>query len=187
MPVHDELDTRIREVIVKLVDASPPSPPFPREQLGAERGLARRRATAARHLPPRRTGGLVVVIAIAAVLIAIFVAPLPQLHLFHSSPTPSNHPTTSTVPKQKGAPIEAPLAQLKASDAVAGDAFGAGSVAVSGNTAVVGAPTHGPYGRAYVFTRTATGWKQVAELKPSGSPGSCFGASGRRLGFHRCR
>lgn len=29
MPVHDELDTRIREVIVKLVDASPPSPPFP--------------------------------------------------------------------------------------------------------------------------------------------------------------
>jgi len=184
MPVHDELDARIREVIVQLVDASPPPPPFPRQQLGAEGGVARRRASAPRLLPPHRTVGLVAIVAIAAVLIAIFVAPLPQLHLFHSGLTPSNHPTTSTVPNRQGAPIEAPLAQLKASDAVAGDGFG-DSVAVSGNTAVVGAPTHGPYGRAYVFTKTATGWRQVAELKPSGTSGiprivlvgSCFGSA----------
>jgi hypothetical protein len=175
MPVHDELDARIREVIVKLVEASPAPPPFPREQLGAERALARRRPSALRF--PHRTGGLVVVIAIAAVLIAIFVAPLPQLHLFHSGPAPTHHPTTSTVPNQQRAPIEAPLADLKASDAVATDAFGGGSVAVSGDTAVVGAPGHGPYGRAYVFTRTATGWKQVAELEPPGALGSCFGSA----------
>jgi hypothetical protein len=176
MPVHDELDARIREVIVKLVDASPPPPPFPREQLGAVRPHAKHTGSGLRIVPPGATRGLIVVLAIAAVLIAIFVAPLPQLHLFHSGPTPSNHPTTSTVPNRQGAPIEAPLAQLKASDAVAGDGFG-DSVAVSVNTAVVGAPTHGPYGRTYVFTRTATGWRQVAELEPSGTSGSCFGSA----------
>ena len=39
-------------------------------------------------------------------------------------------------------------------------------MAISGSTAVVGAPGHGG-GRAYVFTRTATGWTQTAELKVS--------------------
>jgi drug/metabolite transporter superfamily protein YnfA len=58
-------------------------------------------------------------------------------------------------------------AELKGSDTVADDLFGS-SVAISGTTAVVGAPSHGDYaGRAYVFTKTAGIWKQVAELKGS--------------------
>jgi hypothetical protein len=59
------------------------------------------------------------------------------------------------------------LAELKGSDTVAGDDFGY-SVAISGTTAIVGAPFHAKgAGRAYVFTKTAKGWKQVAELKGS--------------------
>ena len=60
------------------------------------------------------------------------------------------------------------VAELNHSDSVTGSGFGA-SVAISGETIVVGAP--GGYGvpqeagQAYVFTETATGWKQVAELK----------------------
>ncbi len=60
------------------------------------------------------------------------------------------------------------VAELKGSDTVANDAFGS-SVAVSGTTAVLGAPRHGARlaGAAYLFTQTAKGWKQVAELKGS--------------------
>ena len=54
---------------------------------------------------------------------------------------------------------------LQGSDTVAGDEFGS-AVAISGATAVVGAGDHaGHSGRAYVFTKTAAGWRQVAELK----------------------
>ena len=63
------------------------------------------------------------------------------------------------------------VAELKGSDTVADDLFGF-SVAISGTTAVVGAPFHPEYsfagtGRAYVFTKTAKGWNQVAELQSS--------------------
>jgi hypothetical protein len=59
------------------------------------------------------------------------------------------------------------LAELKGSDTVAGDWFG-DAVAISGTTAVVGAWGHAKKaGRVYVFTKTATGWKQTAELKGS--------------------
>ena len=58
-------------------------------------------------------------------------------------------------------------AELKGSDTVASDLFGA-SVAISGTTAVVGAPAHAAFaGRAYVFTKTAKGWKQRVEVKGS--------------------
>jgi hypothetical protein len=58
-------------------------------------------------------------------------------------------------------------AELKGSDTVAGDYFG-DSLAISGATAVVGADGHAKSaGRAYVFTNTAAGWKQAAELKGS--------------------
>ncbi len=69
-------------------------------------------------------------------------------------------------------------AELKGSDTVTGDNFGA-SMAISGATAVVGALLHANYaGRAYVFTKTATGWKQVAELKGSDTvAGDWFGYS----------
>jgi cell wall-associated NlpC family hydrolase/drug/metabolite transporter superfamily protein YnfA len=60
----------------------------------------------------------------------------------------------------------AQVAELKGSDTVAPDGFGA-SVAVSGTTAVVGAPGHAGDGRAYVFTETDGAWKQVAELRDS--------------------
>jgi hypothetical protein len=57
------------------------------------------------------------------------------------------------------------VAELRISDKAVGDVFG-DSVAISGTTIVVGAPGYGDdAGRAYVFTKTATGWKQTAELK----------------------
>ena len=60
-------------------------------------------------------------------------------------------------------------ARMKASDAAAEDSFGT-SVAISGNTAVVGAPDQAfgkdltQVGAAYVFTRSGSGWKQRAKL-----------------------
>ena len=60
------------------------------------------------------------------------------------------------------------LAELAGTGSAALDWFGA-SVAVSGNTIVVGAPAEprlsAGVGRAYVFTKTATGWDQNAELR----------------------
>jgi hypothetical protein len=69
-------------------------------------------------------------------------------------------------------------AELKGPDTVADDEFGA-SMAISGTTAVVGAPGHAKAaGRAYVFTKTGAGWKQAAELKGSDSvAGDYFGDS----------
>jgi hypothetical protein len=57
-------------------------------------------------------------------------------------------------------------AELKGSDTAAGDALGT-SVAISGTTVVVSAPDHASAGRSYLFTKTASGWKQTAELKGS--------------------
>ena len=71
--------------------------------------------------------------------------------------------------------------ELEGSGAIAHDWFG-DSVAISGNTIVVGAPsvsvlTPG-FGRAYVFTRTAAGWRQTAELVgPGTTAGDLFGVS----------
>jgi hypothetical protein len=69
-------------------------------------------------------------------------------------------------------------AELKGSDTAAGDHFG-WSVAISGATAVVGAFHHANIaGRVYVFTKTATGWNQTAELKGSDTvAGAGFGIS----------
>ncbi len=68
------------------------------------------------------------------------------------------------------------LAELKGSDTLAGDAVGV-SVAISGTTALVGAPGSAKdAGRAYVFTNTPTGWKEAAELKGSDTvAGGFFG------------
>jgi nucleoside-specific outer membrane channel protein Tsx len=70
------------------------------------------------------------------------------------------------------------LAELKGSDTVAGDRLGH-PVAISGTTAVVGAWARAKHaGRAYVFTKTAFGWTQVAELKGSDTvAGDLFGES----------
>jgi nucleoside-specific outer membrane channel protein Tsx len=70
------------------------------------------------------------------------------------------------------------VAELQGSDTAAGDEFGS-SVSISGNTAVVGAGDHADHaGRAYVFTKTPSGWKQTAELKGSDTTaGDYFGWS----------
>ncbi len=73
-------------------------------------------------------------------------------------------------------------AELTASDGAAGDSFGY-SVAVSGGTAVVGAPTHligdnVDQGAAYVFVQSGTTWTQQQELTASdGAGGDEFGSS----------
>jgi len=68
-------------------------------------------------------------------------------------------------------------AELKGSDTAAGDGFGY-SVAISGTTAMVGAPDKAKgTGRAYVFTDTATGLRQAAELKGSDAAGDGVGVS----------
>lgn len=57
------------------------------------------------------------------------------------------------------------IAELKASDGSPYDQFGE-SVAVSNGTIVVGAPGHElRTGSVYVFARSGSGWRQVAELK----------------------
>ncbi len=56
--------------------------------------------------------------------------------------------------------------ELQGSDTVAHDRFG-GSVAVSGNTIVVGAGSRADGGRAYLFTSTGGRWHQTAELTGS--------------------
>jgi hypothetical protein len=67
-------------------------------------------------------------------------------------------------------------AELTPSDGATGDAFGY-SVSISGQTALVGAPFHGP-GAAYVFTEVESTWSQQAELTPpGGESGNEFGAS----------
>jgi FG-GAP repeat protein len=58
-------------------------------------------------------------------------------------------------------------AELTAADAAQGDNFG-NAVALSGNTAVIGAPSDSDLGAAsgsaYVFTRSGTSWSQQAKL-----------------------
>jgi len=72
-------------------------------------------------------------------------------------------------------------AELTASNAAAGDRFGA-AVAIDGNTAIVGAPlddtTDANAGSAYVFIRNGTTWTQQAHLTDSFTvAGDFFGGS----------
>jgi hypothetical protein len=71
------------------------------------------------------------------------------------------------------------LQELTASDAAAGDVFGA-SVALSadGDTALIGAPFKNSQGVAYVFTLSGSTWSQLQELTASdGAIGDEFGFS----------
>ncbi len=84
--------------------------------------------------------------------------------------------------------------KLPASDAQANDQFG-WSVAVSGNTAIIGAPfednaTRPDDGSAYVFTRTGTSWTLQQKLfGDSDNPGGedFFGQQRRPSRQHRAR
>ncbi len=80
-----------------------------------------------------------------------------------------------------GTPVQ--LAELTASDAMQYAYFGA-SIAASGNTVVVGAPSYyegSNPGAAYVFVKPASGWQnmtETAKLTPSdGMPSELFGQS----------
>jgi len=72
--------------------------------------------------------------------------------------------------------------QKVASDGTAGDSFGI-SVAISGDTAIVGASTDDvganvDQGSAYIFVRTSTGWAEQAHLfAGDGAAGDQFGIS----------
>ena len=88
-------------------------------------------------------------------------------------------PASAVAASPRAAPsIGKQLAELKGSDTLAGDAVGV-SVAISGTTVVVSAPGFAKNaGRAYIFARTATGWKQAAELRGSDTvAGDYFGDS----------
>ncbi|MFN8766708.1 MAG: fibronectin type III domain-containing protein [Lysobacteraceae bacterium] len=73
-------------------------------------------------------------------------------------------------------------ARLTAADAAARDFFGS-SVALDGNTALVGAEAHdagasADQGSAYVFVRSGAAWTQQAKLTaPDGAAGDFFGVS----------
>lgn len=67
--------------------------------------------------------------------------------------------------------------KLLASDGAASNYFG-GSVALSGNTAIVGAYQNSPSGAAYVYTRSGSTWSQHAKLVGStATPGARLGIS----------
>jgi FG-GAP repeat/IPT/TIG domain len=68
-------------------------------------------------------------------------------------------------------------AEVKASDAATNDAFGS-SVAISNQTAIVGAPEKGNFvGAAYVFGQSGAMWTQRAELTPGTNNPPAFGFS----------
>ena len=102
-------------------------------------------------------------------LLAIAVTCLPLLA--GTTSVAASPRTRPTIGKQQ-------IAELMGSDTVTLDYFGI-SVATSDTTVVVGAPNHAKdVGRAYVFTKTAAGWTQVAELKGSDTVGrNYFGYS----------
>ncbi|MGO9334411.1 MAG: hypothetical protein ACLQCU_10260 [Acidimicrobiales bacterium] len=117
----------------------------------ADKGVGRDRR---RHMRRARLGGLLAIAATSLPLLAGTTA------------VAASQRTTPTIGKQ--------AAELMGSDTVALDYFGV-SVATSGTTVVVGAPNHAKdVGRAYVFTNTAAGWKQAAELKGSDTVGGDY-------------
>jgi hypothetical protein len=71
-------------------------------------------------------------------------------------------------------------AQQKLTDGASGDGFG-GSVALSGNTAVVGAIGQDP-GSVYVFFSSPGTWRQVPELTPA-DPTSQPGGGSEQFGY----
>jgi len=96
---------------------------------------------------------------------------------------------SGSISGQIAPPVGKQLAELAPRGAPAYDWFG-NSVAVSGNTIVVGAPAvagaSSGFGRAYVFTKTTTGWHQTGELAGSGGMahdwfGDAVAISGRTI------
>ena len=73
--------------------------------------------------------------------------------------------------------LRAQVAKLTASDGATGHSFGR-SVAIDGDTMVVGAENHSSHqGAAYVFTRQSGAWSQVAKLTSPNGAADAFGYS----------
>ncbi|HVC71016.1 MAG TPA: FG-GAP repeat protein [Acidimicrobiales bacterium] len=113
---------------------------------------------------------------ISTVLFAVVVALTGSLVLFLGSAAGAAGPSHRVVAAKAHGPRQ--LSELIASDAWTGDDFG-WSVAVSGSTAVVGAPYAGAYkGAAYIFSKTGKTWTQTQTLSASdAAPGNEFGWS----------
>ena len=83
---------------------------------------------------------------------------------------------------ENGSGVWSQTAELIASDGAANDMFGS-SVALSGMTAIMGAPDHkvgsnADQGAAYVYADTGSGWSQTTELTASdGAANDMFGSS----------
>jgi len=96
--------------------------------------------------------------------------------------TPSPTPAPTETPTPTPTPTPTGPWRFAADDSDGGDNFG-GAVALSGDTALVGAkldrdPNGGQAGSAYVFTRSGGEWTQGAKLVPEdGDAGDRFGAS----------
>ncbi len=71
--------------------------------------------------------------------------------------------------------------KLTASDAASGDWFGS-FVALSGDTAFIGAAKNNNSGSVYVFTRSDTAWSQQAKLTAGDVEAGYFGVSGALIG-----
>ena len=90
---------------------------------------------------------------------------------------PPQAPPTPRPPIDKYQLLQVPLSKLTASLPGENDNFGY-SLAIDGNTAVVGAPgASGGQGAAYVFVRTSGVWDQPVELTASGGANDKFGTS----------
>ena len=90
---------------------------------------------------------------------------------------PPQAPPTPRPPIDKYQLLQVPLSKLTASLPGENDNFGY-SLAIDGNTAVVGAPgASGGQGAAYVFVRTSGVWDQPVELTASGAVNDRLGHS----------
>jgi len=121
---------------------------------------------------------------VSITLAGLLVAALTLIGISVAAAAPGLAIPPSAVPVF-GSPVDplaltAAQAELTASDGMANDYFGI-SVAVSGDTAVVGEPYAGDYngvGTAYIFVHSGGGWTQQAELTASDAAGhDWFGIS----------
>ena len=138
--------------------------------------------------PTLRRGPLATALPALLVLCCLFTAAAPA---GAAAPARAAAPAWAAVPvaAPPGFSVEAFLArlalqetELTAGDGASGDRFGC-SVAVSGDTALVGASRQSPWGRsgagaAYVFVRSGGAWTAQAKLTAGdGAAGDLFGYS----------
>ena len=129
------------------------------------------------------TGGATLASSVCALLVLSLIVLLALVPAAGAAgPTPAGLSSDSPGAAQAlGALLLAQEAQLTAAEGATSDHFGY-SVAISGDTAVVGAPFHDVganvnQGAAYVFVRSGTSWSQQAQLT------AADGAANDRFGW----